>query len=211
MNTAFQIDRALLEALLPLLSYPDQGAAMLPSDDSPARANPSVQAALLAFAEAQAGRAPHEWEEEYTRAFDLSPMAIPYVSIHLYGEESYKRGRLMAWLNEQYAERGFDAGAELPDHVGNVIRFLLTLDEGEAEELAEFCLRGPIAWMQEKLAAGGSPYQYVLQALQVVIGQPRLVDGAPVAPSWESVKASQLAGLPGFDNRPQWEQEFGRE
>jgi len=211
METFPPIDRALLAELLPLLSYPVGGAQMLPAPDACLRSNSGVQIALLALAEAQAGRAPHEWEEEYTRAFDLSPIAIPFVSIHLYGEESYKRGRLMAWLNEQYAERGFDAGAELPDHLQNVLRFVLTLEDDEAEELAEFCLRGPVAWMQEKLAHAESPYQHVLTAIQAVIGPPRLVAGVPAAPSWESVKASQLAGMPGFDNRPQWIQEFGRD
>jgi len=212
MSTAtLHIDK--LECLLPLLTYPVDGPADLAISMANVGDDQALSSHLSAFGEAMAGRQSHEWEEEYTRAFDLSPIAVPYVSIHLYGEESYKRGLLMAWLNDLYAAHGFTPEAEeLPDHFRSVLRFLLTLPEPDARALAAFCLCGPVQWMREKLEAANSPYQYLLCALQQVIGDgPRAADGSPLPPAWDVYKGAMADALPGWDTRTQWEQEFEKD
>ncbi|MCG3151350.1 MAG: hypothetical protein GEEBNDBF_00621 [bacterium] len=208
--TALQVTS--LEYLLPLITYPVNGPADLAAATAHLGGDQALSSHLAAFGQAMAGRQSHEWEEEYTRAFDLSPIAVPYVSIHLYGEESYKRGLLMAWLNDLYAAHGFTPEAEeLPDHFRSILRFLLTVPEADARELAAFCLCGPVQWMKEKLEAANSPYQHLLSALQQVIGEaPRAVDGSPLPPAWDVYKSAMADALPGWDTRTQWEQEFGK-
>lgn len=202
-----------LECLLPLFTYPVDGPAELAAATANVAGDPLLSSHLAAFGQAMAGHQSHEWEEEFTRAFDLSPIAVPYVSIHLYGEESYKRGLLMAWLNDLYAAHGFTPEAEeLPDHFRSILRFLLTVPEPDARALAAFCLCGPVQWMREKLEAANSPYQHLLCALQQVIGEaPCAADGSPLPPAWDVYKSAMTDALPGWDTRTQWEQEFGKD
>src|SRR5512138_1986014 len=40
--------------------------------------------------------------ELYTRTFDLTPVCAPYLSVHLFGESSFKRAQLMTGLREAY-------------------------------------------------------------------------------------------------------------
>src|SRR5512144_2771489 len=62
-------------------------------------------------------------QELYTTTFDMQPVCYPYIGYQLFGE-SYKRGALMAQLNEAYHAFGYSAGQELPDHLSVVLRFL---------------------------------------------------------------------------------------
>ena len=59
-------------------------------------------AATTALARFAAGMSPlttDEREELYTATFDVTPACVPYVSIHLFGEENFKRGEFMAALH----------------------------------------------------------------------------------------------------------------
>ena len=92
---------------------------------------------MLFAAEAQSV-APDAREECYTGTFDLAPACTPYVSVHLFGEESFKRATLMAALNVRHAEAGLAGDAELPDHIAVLARFAAQAGEEERRELAEF-------------------------------------------------------------------------
>ncbi len=111
---------------------------------------------------------PEEREEIFTRTFDVTPVCIPYVSIHLFGEENFKRGEMMARLNARYEEMQFDPAGELPDHVVVLLRYAAGVDDGEFQELVRFCLLGPIARM---IAANGeeNPYCILLETIQAVL------------------------------------------
>lgn len=65
----------------------------------------------------------HQWEELYTRTFDLSPLVAPYVGHATYGED-YRRGSLMAELSGEYHTLGVDLQGELPDHLLPVLGYL---------------------------------------------------------------------------------------
>lgn len=64
-----------------------------------------------------------EWEELYTRTWDLNPLAVPYVGFQLWGED-YRRGNFMARLRSAYRETGVELDGELPDHLVPVLQYL---------------------------------------------------------------------------------------
>lgn len=112
--------------------------------------------------------APDECEELYTATFDVNPRCVPYVSIHLFGEENFKRGEFMAALHHQYETRGFDPGRELPDHIGVLLCYAATLAEPDRRELVEFCILGPLAKLVAALD-GDHPYRPVLTAADGIL------------------------------------------
>jgi len=153
--------RAALTALAGLLEYP--GA------DFDARIARAAAAAPLArFTAAISTLTTDEREELYTATFDVTPACVPYVSIHLFGEENFKRGEFMAGLHARYAQAGFDCNGELPDHVAVLLRFAAEADETERRELTEFCLLGPLGKMIVALAAE-NPYRPLLEAVREVL------------------------------------------
>ncbi|MHB0935189.1 MAG: nitrate reductase molybdenum cofactor assembly chaperone [Armatimonadota bacterium] len=108
-------------------------------------------------------------EEMYTATFDLAPSCTPYLSVHLFGAENYKRGELMARLNGMYADYEFSGGAELPDHLAVLLRFLPRLPEEERGELIRHCLLAPVQTMIGILQKSENPYCHVLRAVQHVL------------------------------------------
>ena len=113
---------------------------------------------------------PAQLEEVYTRTFDLQAVCSPYVGYQLFGD-SYKRGMLMARLNQGYRERGFSAGSELPDHVAVVLRFL---DLGAEDEFSQALLRDGLLPALGKMAQAfadpcDNPYCEVIGALLLAL------------------------------------------
>jgi len=103
------------------------------------------------------------------RAFDITPLAVPYLSIHLFGEENYRRGEFMARLLEAYGKAGLDCGGELPDHLSILLQFAAKLEGEERRELLEFCLTEPLQKMEAPLKRAGHPYEFLLQAIRDVV------------------------------------------
>lgn len=114
-------------------------------------------------------------KELYTTTFDMQPVCYPYIGYQLFGE-SYKRGALMAQLNEAYHAFGFSVERELPDHLSVALRFL-GLDSANRE--GEFCQTllhsGLIPALEKMLkpfgAQSGNPYFWLLSALQSFLVQ----------------------------------------
>lgn len=147
------IDARRLHALARLLEYPGADfAARL------AAAPPGDYAALAALTN-------DAREELFAATFDIAPSCVPYVSIHLFGEENFKRGEFMAALRARYAAAGFDSGGELPDHLAVLLRFAACVTSDEWRELTAFCLLGPLAGMLAALPAA-HPYRAVLLAVE---------------------------------------------
>ncbi|MCC7142813.1 MAG: hypothetical protein IT349_11995 [Candidatus Eisenbacteria bacterium] len=115
-----------------------------------------------------AGRATAEREESYIATFELGAVCVPYVSAHLFGEENFKRAAFLAALRGRMQERRFDWGAELPDHLGPMLRFLAGSDPEEARELIHFCLLGAIGRMRATLP-GGHDYGELLALVEAVL------------------------------------------
>lgn len=127
---------------------------------------PEAATSLTLFQNATQGWSQDATEEAYLRAFDLAPLAVPYVSVHLFGEENYRRGEFMARLYEAYGKTGFDCGTELPDHFAVLLRYADRLKGEERRELLELCLREPLVKMTATLRKNGHPYHFLLQALR---------------------------------------------
>jgi nitrate reductase molybdenum cofactor assembly chaperone NarJ/NarW len=154
-------DAALL--LADLLSYPAPdlaararaGASALP---------PDAAAAAVRCADALAALGPGGAEELYTATFDLGATASPYVGFVLCGEGP-RRNALLAFLSETYASEGHPRGAELPDHLAEVLRYLAGAGASErASELAAVALRPAARAIAARLPPE-NPYHAALDAL----------------------------------------------
>ncbi len=132
------------------------------------------------------------FEETYARSFDLKPACAPYATVHLFGEESFKRGEFMARLQGRYAEEGFDAGSELPDHVSLLLRFAARAGRDEAGELAQYCLMTPLARMAAALDEA-NPFALLLRAAGEVLRE-QFPDRAPAPLPIEQMRTHGGAG-----------------
>jgi len=103
----------------------------------------------------------------YTATFDLAPSCSPYLGTHLFGDESRDRVRLMAGL------RGAGvAGAELPDHIAEVLAFAPKFSEEEWRELVPLVLVPALKKMDELLRETANPYRHaVAEALALCRGE----------------------------------------
>ncbi|MHB9025119.1 MAG: nitrate reductase molybdenum cofactor assembly chaperone [Armatimonadota bacterium] len=164
-------DIQIYRALGTLFDYPtdEYPAHILACREQLRSLHPAAARALEAFQQQMARLEPGEREELYTGTFDLAPVCVPYVSVHLFGAENYRRGELMARLNEEYASREFTCGPELPDHLGVLLRFLPSLSREEQRELIHYCLREPVQTMIGLLAKSANPYRHLLRAVQLAL------------------------------------------
>ncbi|MDE3089689.1 MAG: molecular chaperone TorD family protein [Chloroflexota bacterium] len=117
-------------------------------------------------------------EEIYTGVFELNAAFYPYVGYHLFGE-TYKRSVFLLELKQRYAAHGFDAGAELADHVAVLLRFVSVCDDAM---LSEEILRDALLPTLDKMCGkeenelepddaviqsrGRAAYQQLLRALR---------------------------------------------
>ncbi len=118
-------DPETLRRLAALLEYPRPGLAARAADCAERLAADHVAGArrLARFAAYALGEGDAALEEAYTSAFDLAPLASPYVGDQLFGA-SRERSYLLSGLRELQREAGLDAGRELPDHVAEVLRLV---------------------------------------------------------------------------------------
>jgi nitrate reductase molybdenum cofactor assembly chaperone len=123
---------------------------------------------LAAFRAALRVLEPEAREELYTGTFEVTPRCVPYVSIHLFGEENFKRGEFMAALHHRHASLDLDPGVELPDHLAVMLRYAAALQEPQRRELVEYCLLGPLAKMIN-LLSHNEPYRHLLECVDEVL------------------------------------------
>ncbi len=108
-------------------------------------------------------------EEIYTGTFDVNPTCFIYAGYMLFGE-SFKRGKFMVRLQQEYRHYGFDRDNELPDHLAVMMRFMSEVDPLDpfVQSLVEDCL---IPVLGKMIAGfnidGNNPY---LQLLLTVTG-----------------------------------------
>lgn len=107
------------------LRYPTPGLNDRLGGEASAVKDPEARKALSQFAEATKKLSIGEWEELYTRTFDLNPAVAPYIGYQIWGD-GYPRGALMSNLNRAYHAQGMDDLSELPDHISLVLRYLGT-------------------------------------------------------------------------------------
>ncbi len=97
------------------------------------------------------------WQEEYTRHFDLSPATCLHLTYHKYGD-GRDRGAALAQLNQLYRQAGYETSSpELSDYLPLVLEFLAACPQGESlRQLAAY--RPQVMALAERLQAAGSSY-----------------------------------------------------
>jgi len=194
------MSRKAVAALGVLLAYPrrERFAADLARAEGRLLEAGAVEAseALEAFERAAVRRSFDELEDLYTRTFDLSPVCAPFLSVHLFGQESFRRARLMTGLEEAYGKAGFDrseGGTELPDHVAIVLQAAESFPEAEWAELVERVLARPLARMKGALDAK-NPYRHLVEAVRQVLGVAEVPEEAPAEPHWRRMAEKESSG-----------------
>ncbi len=108
-------------------------------------------------------------QEHYVKTFDLMSQCSLYLSVHLFGEESFKRAELMAGLKCAYEKHGALETAELPDHLAVVLKHKALLNEEEWSELVSMCILPACEIMIGKLEKIENPFALILKAIQVFL------------------------------------------
>ena len=151
-----------------LLAYPQQELwGLAPAlADRLMSISPAAADDLRHFAHFLEATSLAEAREHYTRAFDLSPLAVPYLSVYLFGAENPQRGQFMAGFSGAYAEAGYDSGGELPDPLSVVLGYAALAPEETWDEIERLCLPSPLKLMRNSLREGENPYHHVLASLE---------------------------------------------
>jgi nitrate reductase delta subunit len=112
-----------LRRLAELLAYPGPAVAAKAAEHAEALApdHPAAADRLARFSAWASAAGGGALEEAYTAAFDLAPIASPYVGDQLFGA-GRERSFLLSGLRELQREAGFAAGPELADHVSELLR-----------------------------------------------------------------------------------------
>jgi len=162
------VSMEFLTLLGELLCYPreDAGARARKAAQSLRAVCPKAAGSLEQFVDSTRDWTTRQYQETYTVAFDLSPLAIPYLSVYLFGAESPKRADLMVGLNTSYERAGTNLGGELPDHIGWVLWHAGVFTDEEWRELSRYCLSAPVKAMAQALRNASNPYQHVMCAAQ---------------------------------------------
>lgn len=155
--------RVLLKELALHLEYPHDGISVKISKSLEAMEPVKEFAALMRTME------PWMKQEHYVQSFDVSPRCSLYLSVHLFGEESFKRAEFMAGLKEVYQRGVFHEEAELPDHLAVVLKHNDLFLEEEWAELVSMCLLPALGKMTKDLEAAGNPYSLILNAAAALL------------------------------------------
>lgn len=163
---ATESGHVLLDILAALLEYPQAGfqalcrlcAGLLPCAHDSFGEFKSLMEAMTA----------DQREELYTATFDVTPVCAPYASIHLFGEENFKRGEFMAALSVRLQEAGVDRRGELPDHLSVLLYLAARLNPAERRELTAFVLLSSLRKMIGAIAPE-NPYSFLLSTAREVL------------------------------------------
>ena len=69
-------------------------------------------------------------QELFTRSFDVQAIATLDIGYVLFGDD-YKRGELLANLNQEHHKASNDCGTELADYLPNILRLMSILEDEE--------------------------------------------------------------------------------
>lgn len=187
---------ALLRRLAELLDYPgpDLAARTGACADALAAEGGTGAARLRRFA-AAAAAGTAALEEAYTAAFDLAPVASPYLGDQLFGAGA-ERAALLAGLRELQRDAGLSPGPELPDHVAEVLRLVAAPIAADVrDDLLRDGLSPVLGKMLAALEAGRNPWADVVAAARDAVSEAGATDAAP-APAAEAPRPLPLEVSP---------------
>ncbi len=183
---------SILASFAEIVDYPaaDLPARLVACRRLVAPENPEAAALLARFESFVRGTDAGRLEELYAEAFDFLAGCAPHLGAHLFPDDP-RRGAFMARLAETYRAHGFSSGAELPDHLGVVLRFLAAHGGNEtATELLELAVVPATTALAAELARQAHPWEPVLRALLLVVR-------ARAGSGWASPPAAQPSGPSG--------------
>ena len=117
------LDHNTCQLLADAFRYPVPGLDALLASRLATIGDPAIRKSLGKFVQTVQVLSLGEWEELFTRTFDLNPAVAPYLGYQIWGD-GYPRGNFMAAMSRAYRTRGLDDAGELPDHLGLVLRYL---------------------------------------------------------------------------------------
>ena len=186
-----RIDVEDFALLAELFEYPDAGFAARAAQIAVELHCPATAAHLAQFSSEIAVLSPELMEEAHVRTFLVAPASAPYVGLHLFGEESFKRAHMMAQFVERFRALDFDPGIELPDHLGVLLRFARLLEADERADLVRWCFALPVTAMQRSLVNTQNPYRHLLAGLLFAVAP----EGVPEEVHAAVVRAAQAPDL----------------
>ncbi len=155
------------ELFAEILDYPTGGpdraveecvARLGPQDDLVAALLRNFQAGLATLGLGQL-------QELYTGTFDMVPDCSLNLGYQLFGDD-WRRSAFLADLAGRCRQCGASAGAELPDHLCFVLRFLARQEDGrERELLINECLIPALTRLLSEVHKSDNPYSSALDAL----------------------------------------------
>lgn len=151
-----------------LLSYPNGQVAEHAERCllSMKRVDSKAVAPLESFSAFVEDHKPSHVEEAFTAAFDLQSVCHPYIGYQLCGE-SQQRTMFMLKLRELYRQFDFEPGNELPDHIGEVLRFVGSINDCDCrDEIIRDGLLPALEKLTQGIEAKGNPYLGLLFSLQ---------------------------------------------
>ena len=165
----------MYQRLASLVSYPN--AELFPALDACiqelASEVPDAAALLEHFRDAAKELGQDALEETYIQIFEMQAETALYIGHQLFGED-WRRGTFMACLKDKYQELAFSSGAELPDHLSVILRFLAVEQPGpEKEELIGDCIVPALHKVLQAIEGKKTPYGNVLRALLLYLGPRR--------------------------------------
>lgn len=155
----------VLYELAILFQYPDQSFARKLEETSLLIGSAAMKRARESLSKFSLS----QLEELYTRTFDVAPLAAPYLSAYIYGDENFDRGALLSKLATRFQEVGFDFGQELPDHLTCLLKSASYLEPIEFEELVEFVFTPALKEMYDRLKDCESPYAPLMEVVRQVL------------------------------------------
>lgn len=81
-------------------------------------------------------------QELFIRSFDVQAATTLDVGYVLFGDD-YKRGILLANLNQEHRAAGIDTGTELGDYVPNLLRLMAVIEDEEVLHDLAYAILGP--------------------------------------------------------------------
>ena len=175
----------LCEQFAALLCYPDQRVAERAAACSVSlrQVSPAACGFLDRFRGFIEASDASRIEEAFTGTFELQALCHPYVGFQLCGE-SQQRTMFMIKLRQLYRQHDFTPGNDLPDHLGELLRFLAkTSDQNCRQEIIQEGLLPALVKMSQGIDSENHPYLDIIMALQsfltetaVAVGEPLSVD-----------------------------------
>jgi nitrate reductase delta subunit len=165
-------DPAVLRAIAGLFDYPHAELAVRAAGcaEGVAEAHPRAAGRLARFATWALASGDAAVEEAYTAAFDLAPLASPYVGDQLFGA-TRERSFLLSGLAALRRDAGVEPGAELADHVAEVLRLAAApIPDDVREDLVRDGLVPALTKMHAALEAARHPWADVVAAALDALG-----------------------------------------